>query len=200
MNLSGLTDNLSAFARLPWKLIGLALAVLLAGSYLLWTWYAPAPAISQAGYMQAAPAHAVASAGTVPVKVDAVQVIPKQVAAKKLKLPVEIAEDEGKQVVATAEIPPTKGGATAVTVLDTRTGHSETLIKETPRSLVSFERGTEVGARYGVTTDGGTSLAVYARRDLLRVGSVYLAGYAEASIAGDGDSEAKAMIDVSMRW
>lgn len=184
-----------------WKLAVLAGVLLLAGGYLLWCWYAPAPAVTTAGFVPGQPAHEVAKVPTVPVKVDVpLQVVPKPVASGKLKLPPAVAGDAGKQVVSTAEVPPTRGGATTVTVLDTRTGAFDTLVREKARPLFGFERGTEIGARYGVSTDGGQQAAVYVRRDLLRVGSVYLAGYGEAKFDTLGDSEARAMIDVSMRW
>lgn len=174
-------------------LVGLILAV---ACYFLWTWYRPGPVISTADYMTAHAHSSTASLNKVLLPVAAVQILPKAPSVKKLKLPAEVANDPAAQILDAVIVPPTRGGATAVTILDTETGATRTLIKEIPRPFVAFEAGTEVGARYGLSTNGAQQAAIYARRDLLRVGNVYVGLYGEAS----SRPEARAMIDVSLRW
>lgn len=171
--------------------LGLFLAV-----YLLWAWYRPGPVMSPAGFAAAQEERAVRSLLKQEVPVRAVQVLPKAAAVKKLKLPAAVADDPRSEVLAAVEIAPSKGGATAVTMIDTTTGATSTLVREKPRPLISFEAGTEIGMRYGVATDGGTEAVLFGRRDLLRVGSVYVAGYAEV----DSDAEGRAMVEISYRW
>lgn len=166
-----------------------------AACYLLWAWYRPAPAITPVGYLPAPVEQKVAGLPTVAVPVKTVRALPKS-AIEKLNLPPEVAADPAAQVLSAVTVPPTLGGATAVTVIDTSTGEARTLVREKPRRLLSFESGTELGLRYGITTAGGQQAALYARRDLLRIGSAYVALYGEAS----SRPEARAMIDVSLRW
>lgn len=174
-------------------LVGLILA---AACYFLWTWYRPGPVISTSDYVTAHAPSSTASLAKNLLPVAAVQVLPKAPAIKKLKLPAEVANDPSSQILDAVTIPPTRGGATAVTILDTETGATRTLIKEIPRPFLAFEAGTEVGARYGLTTDGAQQTAIYARRDLLRVGNAYVGLYGEAT----SRPEARAMLDVSLRW
>lgn len=172
-------------------------AIVFAACYLLWAWYRPAPAISTAGFAPVETVAPLADTARIPLPVKAIQVIPKATAAKKLKLPVEVAQDERQQVLTAVAVPPTQGGATAVTIIDTTTGAARTIVRETPRPLIGLEVGTEVGARYGLASDGqGQRIDLYARRDLLRIGPVYLAAYAEVNTR----PEIMGMLDVSVRW
>lgn len=186
----------------PWLRILTFAGAALASIWLAWFFFfAPSPPKLPKEYALAQPAHGVENVATVPVDVAApIQVIPKPVASKKLKLPAQIVDDDAKLVTAAVDIPASKSGATVVTVLDSRTGITETLVKEKPRSLISFERGTEVGLRYGIATVGGQTATIYGRQDVLRIGNAFLAGYAEANMDSTGEAEAKVMLDVSMRW
>lgn len=171
-------------------------ALLLVAIYLLAVWYRPVAPISTAVYAPAATAPAVAAVPTVAVPVQAVRVIPKA-AAKKLKLPTDVVADQRQQILAAVEVPPTQGGATAVTVIDTDTGAARTIVREKRRPLLALATATEVGARYGLASDGiGQRIDLYARRDLLRIGAVHLAAYAEVNTR----PEIMGMLDVSVRW
>ncbi len=172
------------------------IAVVLATLYVLWCWYRPAPAISTAVFAPAKISKQVGEVPMVAVPVASIQVIPKAVAKKKLRLPQMVVDDPGKEVVSAIDIPPTRGGATSITLIDTRTGRTETLVRETPRPFLALEVATEVGMRYGLSTAGGQRIDLYARRDLARVGNVFIGVYGEANTR----PEAKAMIDVSLRW
>lgn len=176
----------------------IALAVALAVSALgwgLWLWYGPRPPMTQTTYAEAKPA-AVTAKDDVPV--ERVRTLKKAAVAGKLDLPKSVVDDPRQVVLDAVTVPPSKGGATAVAVLDTATGDTRTLIREKPPPLFSFERGGEAGIRYGISSDGPAA-ALFVRQDVARVGKVYFSGYAEAQASG-GRAEAKAMVEVTYRW
>lgn len=179
----------------PPRTIALAALVLAAGVYFLWQWYRPPAPITTAGYLPAATEPVVAKLPKEDVAIEKVRVIPKTQAVKRLDLP---SETVGKQeeILAAVTIPPTKGGATAVTLIDTDTGEARTIVREKPRPLLSLESGTEIGLRYGLSTQHGQMGAIYARRDLARMGDVYLSLYGEVSTR----PEARGMVEISYRW
>jgi len=129
----------------------------------------------------------------VPLKVHS-----KQLAVKKMKLPPAIADDPAKQVVATATLKPSAGGYTVAAVIDTDTGITDLVAKEKPRSLLGFGGTSEIGLLGGVTRRGDTAL-VFARQDLVRVGTVHLFGAGGAGFAG-GDGVYGAFVGASVRW
>lgn len=129
-----------------------------------------------------------------------VKAYPKAQAVKRLNLSGEIAINPVKEVISSAAVKPSQGGYDSITVLDTQTGEATTMLQEKPRSLFSVGGSTEIGARYGLTMQGGQQGAVYARQDVLRIGAVHLAGYGELNAGMLARPEAKAMIDVSYRW
>ena len=186
--------------KMRWFLPVVVIAVVILYCY-MGAWLQPANPINTKGYTVAPAAKPVANVSTVPVNIAVpVKVIPKTVAVEKLGLPADISNDIDKQIISTADIPATKGGVTAVTFLDTRTGIAGTMVKEKPRPFIGIERGTEIGARYGLNSNGINEMDVFMRRDFLRLGTVYVAGYGEANLSDDGNSEAKAMIEISARW
>lgn len=155
-----------------------------------------------AGYQVAPPAKPVSN---VP-KIDApapphIKVIPKKVAKTKLGLPEDVADDDTEEVIDTAEIPPAPNGATTVTVMNTKTGDSKTLVKVKPQPFFAFEKTGAAGIRYGITSNGDQQAAVFARQDILRVMDVHLSVTAEArTVPTKGTSEAAASVEISYRW
>jgi len=128
----------------------------------------------------------------------------KRRAMKKLGMDEADSDDDAEELATAAEVPPTPAGAKVGVFLNTTTGKFRTVVKANPVPFWSFERGTEIGARYGVTTRGGTAAALFLRRDLARIGKAYLSGYVEGAGRIEGgvvrDPEAKAMIEVSGRF
>lgn len=167
-----------------------AAGVLLA-AWVLWRWYAPEPPITPSTYVTAAPTRPALPKTEIPAPM--VKALPKTAASKKLDLPAEIAADPAQQILDAVTVPPTKGGATAIAVLDTRSGETRTIVREKPRPLFGFEKGGAAGIRYGASNDG-TAVALFVRQDVARVGNLYLSGYAEAG------RDARAMVEVSYRW
>jgi hypothetical protein len=161
----------------------------------LWLWYAPKPQTSKTTFTEATPA---TTADKEEVQIKSIKALKKSVVAKKLDLPKSIAEDPKQVILDAVTVPPTRGGATAVAVLDTDTGETRTMIRAKPPPLFSLERGGEAGIRYGLSTDG-TAAAMFVRQDIARVGNVYASGYAEASAVG-GRGEGRAMLQITYRW
>ena len=179
----------------------LAAAFSILALWLVWLWYGKQPT-APVNWQTAPPAPQVAGITNVshaaPKKI---RVIPKAAASKALDLPQHIAQDDGKQVISTADIGPAPDGATAVTIMDTTTGESTTLIKAKPRPLFAFQRGGAAGIRYGIDSKGSQQAALFARQDVLRVANVYLSATAEArTVPTKGTSEAYGAIEVSYRW
>jgi len=174
--------------------------IVLAG-WLLWLWYGNRATLPL-NYQHAPPANQVAGLQykdhTPPPKI---RVLPKKQASKKLDLPQEIAQDDKKQIISTANIAPAPDGATTVTIMDTVTGEATTIVKANPRPLFAFLRSGAAGVRYGIDTEGGQQAALFARQDVLRVGEIYLSGTAEARHHGKtGKSEGLVALEASYRW
>jgi hypothetical protein len=176
--------------------IGLVVAAAVAvAGWSLWRWYAPETPITQAAYTAAQPEGKSAALVKEEIPVTRVKSLPKAAASKKLRLPAEVAADPTQQILDAVVVPPTRGGATAVAVLDTASGETRTLVRERPRPLLSLERGGEAGIRYGLAA-GGNQAALYVRQDLARAGNLYLALYGEATTRPEG----RAMVELSVRW
>lgn len=177
-------------------------ALLLLALWLLWLWYGqphqppakqwlPAPELKQV-------------AGVPRVGHPApprIRVIPKQVAAKALRLPPELAADDRQQVVSTATVPAAPHGASTITVMDTTSGEARTLVKINPRPLLSFERGGAAGGRYGIDSHGDQQVVLFVRQDVARIGNIYLALTAEGRMTpASGRSDAWAGAEVRYQW
>lgn len=149
-------------------------------------------------YTAAAPIPAAANVPTQEIPAQRVVVLVKQEAIKKLPdLPPEIKLDPKAQITTTADIKPSPYGGSAVAFINTSTGRSSIVYKAKEMSLLGFPSDMTVGVRYGVTTrTPGQEGQVYAKWDLVRVGSAYLGIYGEAN----SRPEAKGMVDLSMRF
>lgn len=173
-------------------------AFLLLVVWLVWLWYGKQPA-TPGGYQAAKPA-----IDTPKVEHEApkkIKVLPKAQASKKLGLPTDVASDDNQQIIDTADIPPAPHGATTVTTMDMKTGEANTLVKVKPAPLFSFLRAGAVGVRYGITSSGDQQASVFARQDILRIGTIHLSAVAEArTMPTKGTSEAFGGAEVSHRW
>lgn len=115
---------------------------------------------------------------------------------EKLVLPPSIANDPNQVVTGNADVPPSEGGTSVVSVLDISTGETTIVAKEKPLSLFGFPSDVEVGIRYGLSTDTAQQGQVYGRWSFLRVGKLYLGAYADVSTK----PEARAMLDISFKF
>lgn len=150
------------------------------------------------GFAEAPSALAIKPEKTITSKL---QVLPKNQVIKKLNISPELVNNPAVEIVDTADIKPARYGATTITTVDTATGEAKTLIEFKPRTAFEILTETTIGARYGVSTTGNQHVDVYARRDLLRVGSVNFALYGDVrNKLSEVNPEARAMIDVSFRW
>jgi len=189
----------SSLAAVRWRLVLLAVAVVIAtviAAAWLHGWYTrPAP-LSPATYTAAVPERQVADVPKAAVAVKTVQAYDKTKLLKKLPALAPELAPEGRQAIANARIPASRGGASAVAIIDTATGAGEIVVKEIPPPLVQFEGDGAVGLRYGITSDLRKEGTLYGRVNVLRIGNLHLGAYAEVNTA----AEAKAQASLEYRW
>lgn len=169
--------------------------LVLAGLALLLPRYSKPPAVNQ--WNNAPESSRVAGVVKSDVKAK-VKAYNKKEASGKLGMPTGTVAGS-KEIITTGEVKPSQGGATVATLLDRNTGESRQVVEYHPRPLLALGGELAIGVRAGLTTRGEEA-QIYIRKDLLRVGPVYLAGYGEASATATAQIAAKAMIDVSMRF
>lgn len=154
-------------------------------------WYSEKnkPALTKTEYVQVEKIKEVEKIKKVEVPVEKIVTIEKQVIVEKLKLPDWIANDENKQVIAVATIPPYEGRTSAVATIDTKTGIGEILAKQEPLGLIGLVNEKNLYGKIGFTTRKETSLTVGGQWQFLRIGKVKIGGYVEAQSYIDSDSE-----------
>lgn len=182
-----------------WRLVILAVGVVVAATIAaagLHSCYTrPAP-LQSGTYTEAMPERKAADIPRAAVPVKQVQAYDKAAIKKKLPLLAPELEPTSRQVIANADIPATRGGASAVTVLDTDTGESRILVREKAPPLVEFVNEGAVGLRYGINEELKKEGTLYGRWNVLRVGRVHVGAYADVTT----DSEATAQVSMEYRW
>jgi len=178
-------------------IIGIVILVVIAGIY---GWYHN-PLTQLTTKFTAAPSiPAAAKIPNVNIPVKQVVVLEKKAVSKKLKLADELANDETKQIVSTAQTPATEttGKTDIIAVMNTTTGATEISTKQEPLSFFALENKKAIGLRYGYGTASKINYEadIYGRWDVLRVGAVHLGLYGEVNSLGDG----KAMIQAEYRF
>jgi hypothetical protein len=149
-----------------WKLIVLALLLLCAAAYMVWSLVHTRPPTSGAVTL-AAPAVTVAKVAGPVLKVP-LQVVPKAAAIKHFPKMAAIPANE--EVIDTADIPAeaAENGVQTVTFMNVSTGTASTVYAPKPPPWFALENRNAVGAAYLVTTAGPASVA-YVKRDIFRV-------------------------------
>lgn len=177
-----------------WLYGGIALAIII---YLAWSIWGTRPQQPGQGFVVAKPAVSHAKVNG-PVVTVPIKIVPKQ--AVKDKFPDAHVDDPDGEVIDTADIPPAPHGATAITTIDTKTGeaHTEVKIKEAP--WFAFERNNEIGAGYGINTNGRQIATIHYRRDILRVKDVHLSGQVEAASSMDTASKPEGRATLQVNW
>jgi hypothetical protein len=125
------------------------------GCIAAWDWYHQQSKSAQKDYVTAAPVPAAEKIKKVIIPVKKIIALDKKQASKKLKLPEAIAQDENKQVIATAQLPETDttGKTDIVAVMDTGSGATEIISKQQPQSFFAVINQKAIGVRYGVSAD-----------------------------------------------
>lgn len=181
-----------------WLFLAAALFIAL---WLSWLWYGKQQSAPET-YQVAAPAKAVA--GMIKEEVTGpakIKVLPKKQASKKLDLPEDVTNDDNQQVIDTADIPVLPNGGTSVTIQNTATGDSKTLIKANPAPLFAFLRTGAVGGRFGITNTGDQQATLFVRQDVARVATVHLSATVEArTTLKSRASEGLVGVEISHRW
>jgi hypothetical protein len=175
-------------------IVGLSIVAIIALISATYNYYKKPATITVKEYVPTTEIKEVTKIKRVEVPVEKVVTIEKEVIVEKLTLPEWLKTDPNKQILATAEIPPYKGKTNAVSVLDTKTGASEIIAKQIPRSLFGLANEREIGIRYGYGYFNKESKfqdegAVYGRWDFLRIGNAYLGVYGEGTTRGDAKAQ-----------
>ena len=180
------------------KTILMLVVIIIAAIAAGWAWYQGEhpTVVSKTQFVNVPQIKTVTKIKTVMVPVTQVETISKPEVVAKLKLDDSIAKNPDKQVTTTGVIAPYEGKTDVISIIDTKTGHSEIIAKQEPMSLFAFENKREIGVRYGTSIKNGVEADVYGRWDFVRVGNLHLGAYGEATSYG----EAKAMISVGYRW
>lgn len=178
--------------------IGLGLLAVAALSSAVWNWYHPkTTTVTRTEYQTVEKEKIVEKIKTVKVPgPKEIVTIEKIVIVEKLKLPRTIADNPDIVITGNADLPPSVGGTSVVSTLNTATGVTEIIAKQKPLPLFGFPSDVELGARYGVSTTEIQAGNIYARWQFLRVGKVHVGAYGELGTR----PEAKAMVDVSFKF
>jgi hypothetical protein len=176
--------------------IGLGILALagLGFAYKLFVYKKPVTGI----YTAAKPADGMADAPTHTTPPVTLQAYDKETAVKKMNIPEIILSDPKLELVGTGRVKPSEGGYTIGAVTHTDTGKTEIITKEEPRPLFGWMGKSEIGALAGVSTGGDTAI-IYAKQDVLRIGSVNLAAVGGVGTVG-GKLGAGVFVDVGFRW
>jgi hypothetical protein len=174
--------------------------VVLAISAAVYSWYHNPLSLLKAQFSKAAPIPAAAKVSTTSLPVKNIIVYDKKAISKKLKLPDEIANDDKKQITATAQTPATDttGKTDIVAVFDTEKNTTEIQTKQEPVSFFAFKNEKAIGIRYGfsATSKINYEADIYGRWDFLRTGAVHWGIYGEVNSLGEG----KAMVSAEYRF
>ena len=100
------------------------------------------------------------------------------------------------EILATGEIPETRNGAEAISVIDMNTGVTTISIREKPAPWFQFRNNGAIGVRYGLDQRLRYIGNVYGRWDFLRVKDVYFSANTDLETGGD----AKLQVGGEYRW
>ena len=115
----------------------------------------------------------------VPVPVETIVTIEKEVLVEKIKLPEWFVENESKQAIATAVIQPYEGKTNVIAVIDTKSGVGEIIAKQEALSLMGFQNDKEIYGKLGYNTDRELQVAVGGRWLFARIGKIKIGVYGE---------------------
>lgn len=154
------------------------LLAVLAVVLLFWLWPRSSSRSTSQTWQPTAQAPAVAKLPTIdiPIQTKTIKALPKRQALKALAMPEETPLGDGttmasdtKQITATADLKPSRGGYTQAAVIDTVTGQTQIVTKEKPLPWFRLGGTTELGVGLGISTKGGEIGAVRIRQDLANV-------------------------------
>lgn len=173
--------------------IAVAVALVVAVASAVTLWHFPRQQVSRTEFVTLPKIRTVEKVKVVSVPgPKEIMVVEKESAEKRLhtNLP------EKDQVLATAELPPSRGGYDVLATIDTERGTGQITAQERSPRLVEFINEGEIGTRCGISTDSGQTAAVHGRWEFIRVGALRLGAGAEVT----SQPRAEATIGVTYRW
>lgn len=111
-----------------------------------------------------------------PIQSGTVKTYPKAVKSK-LNLSAQVQADDTKQVIDASRLPADDHPQTFTTIIDTKTGETETFRQRDPQPLFAFDTTGEAGLYFGLR-NGATALRGEVRQSLFMIKAVHLGGIA----------------------
>lgn len=109
-----------------------------------------------------------------PIQTGTVKTYPKAV-KRKLNLPAQVQADDNKQVLEASKLPADDHPQTVTTVIDVKTGETETFRRRDPLPLIAIDTTGEAGLFIGLK-NGATTLRGEARQSLFTIKAVHVGG------------------------
>ncbi len=117
----------------------------------------------------------------VPLQTKTIKAMPKRQAMKALDMSEDTPTGDGdtmasetKQIAATADLRPSRGGYTQAAVIDTSTGQTQIVTNEKPLPWFRLGGVTELGVGLGISTRGGEIGAIRVRQDIANIKEITL--------------------------
>jgi hypothetical protein len=118
-------------------------------------------------------------------------------AKARLTLPAAVAADDGLAVTSSSLLPSSENGQIHTTVLDVRTGNTESYVTKAPAPWLALEDRGQISLDYGFKRNSTAPVArINLRADVLQIKQVHVG--ASASLYSDGDYFAG--VGMSYRW
>jgi hypothetical protein len=160
--------------KLHWKNAALATGCLV-GVVLLWAGFQQQrerPSVGVAMQAKADPQVAKETKTDTPVQSGTVKTYAPET-KRKLDLPAAVQADATKQVVESSRVPADDHPQTVTTVIDTKTGATETFVARDPLPLLALDPAGEAGLYYGYR-NGAKAIRIEARQGLFMVKAVHV--------------------------
>jgi hypothetical protein len=111
-----------------------------------------------------------------PIQSGTVKTYPKAV-KQKLNLPAQVQADDTKQVIEASKLPADDHPQTVTTVIDTKTGETETFRQRDPLPLFAVDTTGEAGVFIGLR-NGSMALRADVRQSVFMIKAVHVGGIA----------------------
>jgi len=130
-----------------------------------------------------------------------IEIYERQALIDKVPVPPAVSSNPHNQFTATAQVPNSPYGGTAVSFVNVSTGQSAITYTAKPRPLFGWGGDGGMGIKGGVgagNSSTGYTGSVYVRQKIIRVSDVQVSGVGELNISTYAKPEGRAMVDVEL--
>lgn len=159
-----------------------------ASSVYFWYQVNHRPTLTKTEYVTVEKIKEVEKIKCVEIPVEKIVTIEKEVIIQKLKLPDWFRDDEDKQAIATAVIPPYEGKTHAVAIINTKTGVGEIVARQEPLGFLGFVNDSELYGKIGYNANAQIQTSVGGRWLFARAGKIKIGVYGEGSVGFGGET------------